>query len=540
MICSRPGKRGSIVQWTSALASLLYSTVACPPADAGGRHAQEYSIENPKYHSMVVARVGSRSITAREFLLSYTFGPAFPKRVQHSKQEYLNYMIYEKLLALDGYKHRIDTTEDARISLAEMEGDLATEELYRQDVLRKVKVGEKAIQRGTSQEGITCSVQWMYARSRASVEAQVEALKKGVSFDSLFRLQFADTAVKPDDRSMEATRFRIGMRNPQLAAVLDTLPAHHVSSPIATADGWYLVRLSGVERSVITTQTQEEKLREDVQRALVQHSADSLSDLYVQRLLKGAHPVIVRRTLDILHVHLAKIMLPAARFDAWGLVRRLIDRWGPVQYENVDPALPLVEAKGVKLTARDVLRWYRAREENLKFSLTSPEAMYASLEGYIWQMVRDKLLTARALQRGLQHTPRVQEQLGWWKDKIVYNIVKARLADALHPADDTLRTYYRQHLKEFRDTSGTALPFERAKDDVLRAWYAFETTKITLHRILKLKEEYRITVNDDKLNGLYVDTENNPGAIDVYVVKPGGIFPRPAFPTIDYGWQAWN
>ena len=42
------------------------------------------------------------------------------------------------------------------------------------------------------------------------------------------------------------------------------------------------------------------------------------------------------------------------------------------------------------------------------------------------------------------------------------------------------------------------------------------------------------------LKDLYVDTENDPRAIDVYSVKKGGIFPRPAFPTIDYEWQAWD
>jgi len=42
------------------------------------------------------------------------------------------------------------------------------------------------------------------------------------------------------------------------------------------------------------------------------------------------------------------------------------------------------------------------------------------------------------------------------------------------------------------------------------------------------------------LNKLPVDLENDPRAIDVYIAKPRGIFPRPAFPTIDYDWQTWN
>jgi len=537
MVCGRSGKRGKVVRWACVFFIIHASHFS---SVAGGKHPRSYSIENPRYQSIVIARVGSHRITAREFLLSYAFGPAFPKREKHSRAEYLNYMIYEKLLALDGYKHRVDTTEDARLSLAEMEGDLATEELYKHDVLSKVRVSEKAIQLGISQERQTCTVKWLYTKSRSMLQTLNDELAVGVSFDSLFRLQFVDTTVKVDDRSMELSRFRIGMRNPQLARILDTLPVHHVSAPLQTPDGYYIVYLEDAERDVMLNESENTKLHEDVKRALVQHLADSLSDRYVGHVMAEHHPTIERGTLDILQVHFAKIMLSPAQFDGWELVSRLIERWGPVQYENVDPALVLVRAGRIIFTAGDFLNWYRAREENLKFTLSTPEGMFASLESCVWQMVRDRLLTQMAFKRGFQHAGRVKEQLAWWKDKIVYNILKAQMEDALHPSDTSLQSYYREHQKDFRDTSGAIIPFARAKDDVLRSWFAFETTKATVHRVLKLKEEYHIEIDDRRLEQLTVDTENDPRAIDVYVTKPGGIFPRPAFPTIDYSWQTWN
>lgn len=55
----------------------------------------------------VLATVGNKKITVREFLCGYEFGPAFVKRDKDSKRRYLKYMIDEKLLALDGYKKRI-------------------------------------------------------------------------------------------------------------------------------------------------------------------------------------------------------------------------------------------------------------------------------------------------------------------------------------------------------------------------------------------------------------------------------------------------
>jgi len=537
MICGRLHKRRLFLRW-SVLLSLAFPVSG--RSVAGDTHPGSFSIENPRYQSMVVARVGSHQITAQEFLLNYAFGPAFPKREKQSKTEYLKYMIYEKLLALDGYRHQIDKTEDARLSLAEMQGDLATEELYKHDILSKIHVTEKAIQLGISQDHVSCSVRWIYTRTPEEMEGALVGLAHGISFDSLYRLQFRDTSVKADDRSMVMSRFRIGMHNPQLARVLDTLHIHHLSAPIQTPDGYYLVYLADAERDVMVNQSEEIKQHEDVKRALIQHLADSLSDRYVQKLVTDHHPSIERRTIDILHAHFAKVMLSASDFDSWRLVPRLLDRWGPVEYERVDPSLVLVTSRGIKFTSGDFLNWYRAREVNLKFTLTTPEAMFASLEGYVWQMVRDRLLTVRAYQRGYQHLPRVKEQLAWWKDKIVYNIIKAGLEDSIHPTNTALQEYYREHERDFRDTSGVVIPFNNAKEDVLRAWFSFELTKATVHRVLKLKEEYHISINDQILDQLTVDSENDPRAIDVYVAKPGGIFPRPAFPTIDYSWQTWN
>ncbi len=498
-----------------------------------------YSIENPKYNSLTVASVGNHIITAQEFLLNYEFGPAFPKREKDSKKQYLNFMIYEKLLALDGYRRKIDTTEDARLSLSEMEGDLATEELYKRDILTKVKVSENAIQSGIAQEHIHYSVQWIYEPTEDHIVRQIDLLHAGISFDSLFKIQLTDS-VKLEDRSMDITRFRIGIKNPILASVLDTLHPYSVSKPVHAPDGYYLFFVSDVQHDPIVTQSERMKMHEDVKQALIQHIADSLSDIYIQSIMSSHHPTLVRKTLDILQAHFAKIMLPDSQFLQWNLGERLASRWGPVEYNLPDPSLPLVEMKGKKYTVHDFLNWYRAREMNLKFNLSSPQLFFASLEGYAWRMVRDKLLTERAFSRKLQRVENVKKQLAWWKDKIVYNIVKAGITDSIRYSGEDLKKYYADHQKDFREKDGTIIPFEKAKDDVLRAWYAFETTRQTVHRVLKLKEQYHIVINDRVLDSLYVDTENNPRAIDVYIAKTGGIFPRPAFPTIDFDWQTWN
>src|SRR5208337_2055668 len=136
-----------------------------------------------------------------------------------SKKQHLTYMIYEKLLSLDGYRKGIEKTEDARLSLAEVEGDLATEEMYKRDILSKVKVSEGAIQYGITQNRKLCSVKWIYQRTKEQIQYQVNLLNRGISFDSLFNEQMNDT-ITMNNRSMEMTRLQIGMKNPVLGKIL--------------------------------------------------------------------------------------------------------------------------------------------------------------------------------------------------------------------------------------------------------------------------------------------------------------------------------
>ena len=89
------------------------------------------------YTQDIVASVGPENISAEEFYNSYEFGPAFVKRKKNSKKRYLNYMINEKLLALDGYSRGVDKNDDVESILKDFENDIATEEMFKVDILSK-------------------------------------------------------------------------------------------------------------------------------------------------------------------------------------------------------------------------------------------------------------------------------------------------------------------------------------------------------------------------------------------------------------------
>ena len=522
---------------------LLPLLLACPLtlAQVPGADTGLLPIADPKLASLVVARVGPATITAREFLLSYEFGPAFVKRQENSRRRYLDFMVNEKLLALDAADRGGRASPAVRRSVSEIEGDLATEELYREDVLNKVHLAEEEIGYAVAGQRIHYSLRWVYSSTQEGIERYRQLLARGVGFDSVFRTQLGDS-ITPDLRSWETTRFKLKSLRPMLIAALDTLKPHVPSAPIEGPDGWYIMSLKDVSFDALSTESETIKQREDARRALTQQKADSLADLYVNGIMLAHSPVIEPRTFDLLAGYLAQFwlsndmratMVGGLSVDQETALSAIADigRFGTE---------PLVKMKDRSVTLARFLSWYRAREFVLRLRATSVRAYQASLQQMVWRMVRDGLLIERAMKRGMQKRESVQTQKVWWEGKALYALEKKRLADSIALDDVKLLDYFRDHRSSYRDVRGDMLLFEAAKEQVRADCYTAEFTRRLLHRLILLRRTYPVQIDDDALRTLPVENEPDARAIDTYFAKKGGTFPRPAFPTIDYEWQGWQ
>jgi hypothetical protein len=498
-------------------------------------------ITDPHLATSIVARVGPATITAREFLLSYEFGPAFVKRQKNSKRRHLDFMVNEKLLGLDAADRGGRSSPEVKRSVSEIEGDLATEELYRDDVLKTVHLTEEEIRDAVAGQRIHYKVQWVYSYTQEGIERYHRLLARGVGFDSVFTMQLGDS-VTADLRSWETTRFKLKNLRPVLVAALDTLKPNTPSAPIEGPDGWYIMSLKDVSIDAITTESEGIKQREDARRALTQQKSDSLSDIYINRIMLANSPVIEQRTFDILSAYLAQFWLPDDMRAA--MVTGL-----SVDQETALAAIadighfgkePLVKMKDRSVTLARFLSWYRAREFVLRLRATSVRTYRASLQQVVWRMVRDGLLIEQAMKRGMDKRENVQTQKIWWEEKALYALGKKKLADSMALDGAKLLDYYRNHRRSYLDGKGDTLTFEAAREQVRNDLYTTEFTRRLLHRLIMLKRKYPVQIDDDKLRGLRVENENDPRAIDTYFAKKGGTFPHPAFPTIDSDWQGWQ
>jgi len=470
----------------------------------------------------IVAEVDTIKITAEEFYYSYEFGPAFPKRKSNSKETHLNYIINEKLLALDGYEKDILEEDFAKGIFNDIQSDLAAEELFREEILPKVEINENEIEKIIGKKLIEYEIRWLYFESQLSIEHYLKQLRNANSFDSLFYTQINDS-VFTDDRQMKSSLYNIYVKNPVFAQILDTLKAGNISAPIHTDDGWYIIKIDNIWKNLITNDTEQNKLRYESVEALTKSKMDILSDQYVNGLFVDENPIIKRDAFNILRSYLGKIVLMPEKYSEWELDKKLDTALSNLGLNRGDkyPGISLVVGTNHSYSLDEFIIWYRNRDQYVKFLKNDLIVFSKSLENLVWLMVRDKLLTRIATQKGYDKADWVKKQSGWWRDKISYSAYRNELANSI-----TLSSEEQRLLNEKKKS-----PSEIMSQELSRKIF---------NKILELKKKYKIVINKDLLDKIKLSSENDKKAIDMYLVKRGNLIPRPAFPSIDIDWASWE
>ena len=470
----------------------------------------------------IVARVDTIKITAEEFYYSYEFGPAFPKRKSNSKETHLNYIINEKLLALEGYKEGILDQDDAKGIFSDIQSDLAAEELFKEEILPKVEISEIEIDKVIEKKLIEYEIRWLYSENQKSIEHYLVELRNTSSFDYLFYDQLNDS-VFADDRQMESSLYNIYIKNPVFAQILDTLKAGNISAPIHTDDGWYIIKIDNIWENLITNETEQNKLRYESIEALTKSKMDILSDQFVNGLFSNENPIIKRDAFNILRSYLGRIVLTPEKYSEWELDKKLDIALSNLEIKRNDkyPGISLVVGSNNNFSLDEFIIWYRNRDQYVKFLKNDLIEFSKSLENLIWVMVRNKMLIEIAAQKGYNKILWVKKQSGWWRDKISYSGYRNELANSI-----TLNSEEISLLNENKKSNSQILS-EKLSEKIL-------------HKIIELRKKYKVNINKDVLDKIQVSSEDDKKAIDMYFVKSGSLIPRLLYPSIDTDWASWE
>lgn len=507
------------VKFTVILFSIISIIVSCPYK---GQSKPKHYLSSSD--DQIIATVGKLKISKNEFQRGYDYGPAFYKREKNSKEIYLRYLINEKLLALDGYNRRVDTVKQVADMVQAFHDDLITDELFNDEIKNRVTVTDSEIDTIITQKQLELEIKWLFTPNKEEAISYVTLMKKGVSFDSLFNKQCTDSSLI-NERQMKSDLYHLKMKNPVIGKIIDTIKVGNTSLPIHAQDGWYLVKLENLSHYLITTESEKNKLRNESIEAVKMNKMDMLSEHFVNEIMANELPVIRKDEFNILISYIGNYLLPKEKFYNWRLAEILDSTLSVLKIKDKEKIsrLKLVDMKNSAVTLSDFLNWFWIRDQFIKLNEKDLVTYSISVKQMIWRMVRDRLLVAESNKRNIAERQTVKDQEKWWKDKIVYSYVRNELTNAVMLEN-----------KELPESKGDSDKKNNAEQ------LSAELSKKILHKINSLKQKESVKINNDLLNSVKVTNENDSRAIELYIVKKGGLIPRTPYPTIDNDWKSWQ
>ena len=208
---------------------------------------------------VVLARIGDDVITVNDFLLNYEFGHAHLRTGDQAKKDYLNFMIYEALMAQKAEELRLDTLPNMRNAMNTLREELLIERVFQEKVLGHIEVSQEEVEAEINKAAVSFKFRFMPASSKQDAdqlfvdmkergfEVVLEERKEEIPELSAVEGQLQSPYVKADEIDVE------------LLNIIQDLELNTPSSPAMYRGQWYIFEVQDIRRIRLAPEDYENK-----------------------------------------------------------------------------------------------------------------------------------------------------------------------------------------------------------------------------------------------------------------------------------------
>ena len=392
-----------------------------------------------------IARAGKVFISEEEFLERFELLPGFGRhrksQVETRKLELLYSLIAEKILAQQAPAWGGARDSLVRLAMGEVTKMLARDELYREEVLRRVSVSPQE-----TDEGISC----------AQVELVLEYLCFGRRTDadfvrSLIR-SVGDFHHLQVDSSYHAQRDTVtviwGDADRRIEEAAYRLRKDEISPVIAAGNGFYILRVVSAWPNSFYTGMTPDVLRERVSTALRRRKERARLDEYIAEELKGKIGFALPGPMRMLAGALSAAYQDGDRDSVMFLTPSRVKEVRRRCAAALNDTLGVAGTTAIRVD--EVLGRLVGRSFEVRRDALSSIPYRLNIEVEI--IVQQELLAQEALRRHLDAVPEVRRTLDMWREYFLAGAVRDSLRARVRVSDAEAWAVMR-----YRDTS-TAVP----------------------------------------------------------------------------------
>ena len=215
--------------------------------------------ETTSPHGTILAEVGNEVITVEEFKLNYEFGHAHLRSGEDPRRTYLNFMIYEAVLAQEAAKMNLDTLPSIRHAMHSLEEELLIEQLFNEKVLSNIEVTDEEIRDEINKMAVSFQFRFMPAASRQDAE-QVYQDILSYGYEAVLEARKEQIPeLKQVEGQMTSPYLKADEIDPQLLDILKDLEIKTPSQPTMYRGAWYVFEVNDIRRTRLAPEDYENK-----------------------------------------------------------------------------------------------------------------------------------------------------------------------------------------------------------------------------------------------------------------------------------------
>ncbi len=417
---------------------------------------------HPAEEKGVLARVGDEVITADEFVLNYEFGHGHLRAGDNPKREYLQFLIYESLMAQEAAKLHLDTLPAIQHPLHTLEEEMLIERVFEEKVLSGIEVTDEEIRAEINRDAVT----FRFRLLPAGTEQEALQLREAMLASSFEAVMQEQLKAIPELRLVEGelTSPYVGADElePEILAIIKDLPMSEPSQPQFYRGAWNLFEVMDIRRKRLAPEDYEQK-------------APSYHKIIYNRKAMEQGAVFVENTMSPLDVRTKRAgfeVLNTALFEWYSdaIPERNLLHYVDEQYLDTPYTqmlveafdTPVVEYRDATWTIHDFLSHFTPGRYVIRPD--DPQSFKARLADIVALVVRDAVLLETAEDEHLEDDEAYQRTVMLWKNKWLFQEYRNRL-----PADKNTMLSHAESLM--------------AKYDVDVNWRMLDTLSTSVSRV---------------------------------------------------------
>ena len=485
---------------------------------------------------VIVAEVGDQVITVRDLRLNYEFGLPdlkIGKDENARKKSYLNFMINEKLLAVEGYKNGLDKSDRVKEQTKILKNQLAVEALIDEDIQKGIKISDQEIHDAINKSKVSFKFRFWVEPTLERASAIAAAMQKYGYADVVDDIIKNNPDFKIDPKNFQTDYVSWTDISPEILNAIVNLPAGDISEPVKIEDSYFIFQIEDIRRSAVTENDYISQAP-TMKKILFNRELKKRAVQYVDNLMTPKHLTTKGNAF--------RALLNASlewRTDSTISGKQFIDAVKSAGKDH--PALSLFNTM-----LQDTMVKFSDGYFTIKqfLNLFDPSRINADPKNYndfrtelnarIAMTMRDHFLTEKSNSENLIDLPVYQKELNDWQYKWVYEEMRDHYINGMKVTNDEIENYFSKYKDRYKITKDDTPELKNFYRQAKRDTYILKANTLLKQKIDSLKNIYPVKINYAVLDTIHITDLKKSRWASVQLFKGGTS--RPVVPIVDAAW----